>query len=401
MSRRVPIVYLSPMSTLQEKISVALGTIRNPRTGADVLSAEMVRDIATTTDGKVRLALLLGAADDATLVRDVRQAIEAIPGVVEVRVDVRDPAQANPAPTPARTGNTTVPNSGRPVAPSTGSARRPLPVMEAPAAPKAQSKVPAPVPYPNLGRIIAVSSGKGGVGKSTVAVNLAIALAKLGKRVGIMDADIYGPNLPLMLGVDAAPPVRDEKIIPLEAHGVKVISIGFLIEKDQPAIWRGPIVMKIITQFLRDVEWGQLDYFLVDMPPGTGDAQLSLVQATQVHGAVIVTTPQQVAVGDALRGVKMFERTAVPVLGIVENMSYFENPETGKPIAVFGTGGGARLAKECDLPLLGQVPLDPRIQEGGDSGRPIVVAEPASKAARELEHIAQRVIDRMDERYPR
>ena len=204
-----------------------------------------------------------------------------------------------------------------------------------------------------------------------------------------------------MLGVDAAPPVRDEKIIPLEAHGVKVISIGFLIEKDQPAIWRGPIVMKIITQFLRDVEWGQLDYFLVDMPPGTGDAQLSLVQATQVHGAVIVTTPQQVAVGDALRGVKMFERTAVPVLGIVENMSYFENPETGKPIAVFGTGGGARLAKECDLPLLGQVPLDPRIQEGGDSGRPIVVAEPASKAARELEHIAQRVIERMDERYPR
>jgi ATP-binding protein involved in chromosome partitioning len=363
--------------SLQEQITTALATVRNPRTGADVVAAEMVRDIATTTDGKVRLTLLLGAADDATLVRDVRQAIAAIPGVVDVRVDVRDPTQSNPAPTPAR---------------------RSLPVMDT-ASPKPAKGVPDPVQYPNLGRIIAVSSGKGGVGKSTVAVNLALALAALGKRVGIMDADIYGPNLPLMLGVDAAPAVRDEKIIPLEAHGVKVISIGFLIEKDQPAIWRGPIVMKIITQFLRDVAWGELDYFLVDMPPGTGDAQLSLVQATQVHAAVIVTTPQQVAVGDALRGVKMFERTAVPVLGIVENMSYFENPETGKPIAVFGTGGGARLAKECDLPLLGQIPLDPRIQEGGDSGRPIVVAEPTSKAAREMGHIAQLVIERMNERY--
>ena len=367
------------MPTLQEKIESALRAVINPRTGADVWAAERVRDIATTVDGKVRLTFLLDAADDATLVRDVRQAIEAIPGVVDVRVDVRDPAQANPAPTPAR--------------------RAPLPVMDAAPAPKAPPKVPEPVQYPNLGRIIAVSSGKGGVGKSTVAVNLALALAKMGKRVGIMDADIYGPNLPLMLGVDAAPPVRDDKIIPLEAHGVKVISIGFLIERDQPAIWRGPIVMKIITQFLRDVAWGQLDYFLVDMPPGTGDAQLSLVQATQVHAAVIVTTPQQVSVGDALRGVKMFERTAVPVLGIVENMSYFENPETGKPIAVFGTGGGARLAEECGLPLLGQIPLDPRIQEGGDTGRPIVIAEPTSKAAREMELVAQRVVERLAERY--
>ncbi len=367
------------MPTLQEKISGALGAVRNPRTGVDVLSAEMVRDIATTTDGKVRLTLMIGAQDDATLVRDVRQAIERLDGVTDVRVDVRDPSQSNPAPTPAR--------------------RNPLPVMEAAPAPKPPKQVPDPVQYPNLGRIIAISSGKGGVGKSTVAVNLAVALARQGKRVGIMDADIYGPNLPLMLGVDAAPAVRDDKIIPLEAHGIKVISIGFLIEKDQPAIWRGPIVMKIITQFLRDVQWGELDYFLVDMPPGTGDAQLSLVQATQVHAAVIVTTPQQVSVGDALRGVKMFERTAVPVLGIVENMSYFENPETGKPIAVFGSGGGARLAEECDLPLLGKIPLDPRIQEGGDSGRPIVVAEPNSKAAKELDQVATRVMARIAERY--
>lgn len=384
-----------------ERITGALAAVRNPRTGADVMAAEQVRDIATSRDGKVRLTLLLAPEDDATLVRDVRQAIEALDGVTDVRVDVRDPAQSES--TPARRAPTTPPNmnqpmGGTPKAPASGGMGRALPVMDA-APQKAPPKVPEPVQYPNLGRIIAVSSGKGGVGKSTVAVNLAIALAKAGKKVGIMDADIYGPNLPLMLGVDAAPAVRDEKIIPLEAHGVKVISLGFLIEKEQPAIWRGPIVMKIITQFLRDVNWGQLDYFLVDMPPGTGDAQLSLVQATQVHGAVIVTTPQQVAVGDALRGVKMFERTAVPVLGIVENMSYFENPETGKPIALFGTGGGERLAKECDLPLLGQVPIDPRIQEGGDTGRPIVAAEPDSKAAKAITAVAERVMQRVAERY--
>ncbi len=376
-----------------ERITGALARVRNPRTGADVMAAEMVRDIATTVDGKVRLTLLLGAADDATLVRDVRQTLETLDGVTDVRVDVRDPAQTEP--TPAR--RAPAPPMNQPPAPSSGSGRS-LPVMDAKPT-KAPPKVPEPVAYPNLGRIIAVSSGKGGVGKSTVAVNVAVALAKAGKRVGIMDADIYGPNLPLMLGVDAAPAVRDEKIIPLEAYGIKVMSIGFLIEKEQPAIWRGPIVMKILTQFLKDVAWGQLDYFFVDMPPGTGDAQLSLVQATQVHGAIIVTTPQQVAVGDALRGVKMFERTAVPVLGIVENMSYFENPETGKPIALFGTGGGARLAEECGLPLLGQVPIDPRIQEGGDTGRPIVDAEPTSKAAREIEQIAQRMVARLNERY--
>jgi ATP-binding protein involved in chromosome partitioning len=378
------------MQPLMERITGALAAVRNPRTGADVMAAEQVRDIATSREGKVRLTLLLAPEDDATLVRDVRQAIEALDGVTDVRVDVRDPAQSEP--TPARRAPEPM---NQPKAPGTG---RALPVMDS-APQKAPPKVPEPVQYPNLGRIIAISSGKGGVGKSTVAVNLAIALAKAGKKVGIMDADIYGPNLPLMLGVDAAPAVRDEKIIPLEAHGVKVISLGFLIEKEQPAIWRGPIVMKIITQFLRDVNWGQLDYFLVDMPPGTGDAQLSLVQATQVHGAVIVTTPQQVAVGDALRGVKMFERTAVPVLGIVENMSYFENPETGKPIALFGSGGGERLAKECDLPLLGQVPIDPRIQEGGDTGRPIVAVEPESKAAKAISAVAERVMQRVAERY--
>jgi ATP-binding protein involved in chromosome partitioning len=258
-----------------------------------------------------------------------------------------------------------------------------------PAAPR--PSVPPPVTYPGLGQIIAVSSGKGGVGKSTIAVNLAVALARQGARVGLMDADVYGPNVPRMMGVNAPPPVVDEKIIPLEAHGVKLISLGFLIERDQPAIWRGPIVMKIVTQFLRDVKWGGLDFLIVDMPPGTGDAQLSLVQATPVRGAIIVTTPQDVATGDALRGAKMFQRVGVPVIGIVENMSWFECPHCGKPTALFGSGGGQRLADELELPLLGQVPLHPRVREGGDAGTPIVAAEPESGAARAIEALAERV----------
>jgi ATP-binding protein involved in chromosome partitioning len=255
----------------------------------------------------------------------------------------------------------------------------------------ARAAVPAPIPvnYPNLGKIIAISSGKGGVGKSTVASNLAIALAKSGKRVGLMDADIYGPNLPRMMGVNEPPRVENEKMQPLEAHGVKIMSLGFIIERDQPAIWRGPIIMKIITQFIRDVAWGELDYFLIDLPPGTGDAQLSLVQATRVAGAVIVTTPQEVAIGDALRGAKMFQRVDVPVLGVVENMSWFECAHCGEKTFLFGSGGGARLAAELGVPLLGQVPLYQPVLTGGDTGLPIVVGEPDSPAARALSATAR------------
>ena len=270
-------------------------------------------------------------------------------------------------------------------------AGRALPVMDDRPAQRPVPPPQQPVTYPNLGRVIAISSGKGGVGKSTVATNLAVALARGGSRVGLMDGDIYGPNLPRMMGVNAPPAVVNEKIVPLEAHGVKIISLGFLIERDQPAIWRGPIVMKIVNQFLRDVAWGELDYFIVDLPPGTGDAQLSLVQATHVGGAIIVTTPQEVAVGDALRGAKMFQRVNVPVLGIVENMSWFECPHCGKPTALFGSGGGERLAAELGLPLLGQVPLYPRVMEGGDRGEPIVVADAQSSAARALTAFAEKV----------
>jgi ATP-binding protein involved in chromosome partitioning len=271
-------------------------------------------------------------------------------------------------------------------------ASRALPVMgQEPQSQRAAVPAPTPVAYPHLGNIIAISSGKGGVGKSTVATNLAVALAQLGARVGLMDADIYGPNIPRMMGVNGAPPVENEKIIPLQAHGVKIMSLGFMIERDQPAIWRGPIIMKIITQFLRDVQWGELDYFLVDMPPGTGDAQLSLVQATMVHGAIIVTTPQEVAAGDALRGAKMFQRVAVPVLGVVENMSYFICPHCDEKHTIFGSGGAKRLAEELDVPLLGQIPFFPAVLSGADRGDPIVVSEPATPAAKAMIDLAGRL----------
>ena len=361
---------------LQERVTDALSRIRNNRVGTNVLEAEMIRDIATTTDGKVRLSLFLTPDDDATVVREVRQTLQQVPGVTDVRVDVKDASQASkPAPpAPKSAASRTLPVIGQ----ETQSQRAAVPA-------------PTPIAYPNLGKVIAISSGKGGVGKSTVASNLAIALVKQGARVGLMDADIYGPNIPRMMGVNAPPPVENEKIIPLQAHGVKIMSLGFMIERDQPAIWRGPIIMKIITQFLRDVQWGELDYFLVDMPPGTGDAQLSLVQATMVHGAIIVTTPQEVASGDALRGAKMFERVAVPVLGVVENMSHFICPHCDEKHRIFGSGGGKRLAEELDVPLLGEIPFFPAVLSGADRGEPIVVSEPATPAAKALIDLAGRL----------
>ena len=356
-------------ANLQERISDALSRIRSKRVGTNILDAEMVSELATTTDGKVRLSVFLTADDDAAVVREIRQAIQQVEGVTDVRVDVKDGSRTEPAPR---------------------SSSRALPVMGQ-AAQRATPPAPTPVAYPGLGNIVAISSGKGGVGKSTVATNLAIALARQGARVGLMDADIYGPNIPRMMGVTGQPPVEREKIIPLQAHGIKLMSLGFMIDRDQPAIWRGPIIMKIITQFLRDVQWGELDYLLVDMPPGTGDAQLSLVQATTIHGALIVTTPQEVASGDALRGAKMFQRVAVPVLGIVENMSYLVCPHCGERTPIFGSGGGARLAEELGVPLLAEIPLYGPVLEGGDRGEPIVVGEPDAPAAQAVLDLAERL----------
>ena len=375
--------------TMQTRIAHALQDVVNPRTSEDVIRSGMIRDVAVSVEGRVRFTILLDAQDPASLVREVRQAAERVDGVQDVRVDVRDPSQSS--------ASSAVPPVSRvPSAPPpafTPPKGRSLPVMGQEPKAKAVPPAPTPVAYPNLGRIIAISSGKGGVGKSTVSVNLAVAMARQGLRVGLMDADVYGPNIPMMMGVNSAPPVVGDRIQPLSAHGVKLMSLGFLIERDQPAIWRGPIVMKIVTQFLRDVNWGTLDYLLVDMPPGTGDAQLSLVQATHVHGAVIVTTPQPVSTGDALRGAKMFERVSVPVLGIVENMSYLLCAHCGKPTPLFGSGGGRALADELQVPLLGEIPLETGVREGGDSGSPIIIAQPDSPAARALSSIATRIIE--------
>jgi ATP-binding protein involved in chromosome partitioning len=237
---------------------------------------------------------------------------------------------------------------------------------------------------------VAVASGKGGVGKSTVAANLAVALAQEGAKVGLLDADIYGPNIPLMLGVAGRRPrVINEKIQPIEAYDVKVMSMAFLVQEDQPIIWRGPMLHGAIRQFLTDVDWGELDYLIVDLPPGTGDAQLSLAQSLPLTGGVVVTTPQAVAVADVVKGIAMFKKLGVPVLGVIENMSYFIAPDTGNRYDIFGHGGGQNVAERMDVPFLGEIPIDPRIREGGDTGEPIVVAAPDSPAGQALKNLGQ------------
>ncbi len=235
---------------------------------------------------------------------------------------------------------------------------------------------------------IAVASGKGGVGKSTVAVNLAVSLAQSGARVGLLDADIYGPNIPTMMGVERLPPPKDNKLVPAEAYGVQLMSIGFLVKPEQPLIWRGPMLHSAIRQFLTDVQWNELDYLVIDLPPGTGDAQLSLSQSLPLSGGVIVTLPQQVSLDDALRGLEMFRELNVPLLGIVENMSYLELPD-GTKMDVFGSGGGEKLAQETGVPFIGAIPLDPTVREGGDSGKPVVITHPESAVAKALKAVAE------------
>jgi ATP-binding protein involved in chromosome partitioning len=248
------------------------------------------------------------------------------------------------------------------------------------------------VSVPGVRNIIAVSSGKGGVGKSTVAVNLAVCLAQDGARVGLMDADVYGPNVPIMLGVSEARPELDgNKLIPIEAHGVRLMSMALLQPGDKPMIVRGPILHGLVKQFLSDVKWGELDYLIVDMPPGTGDVQLSLAQLVPVQGAVLVTTPQDVAVADVRRALRMFETVQIPVLGVVENMSYFIAPDTGNRYDIFGEGGGQKLAEAYGVPFLGAVPLGIEVREGGDNGVPVVVSQPDSPQARAFRHVAEEV----------
>jgi len=248
------------------------------------------------------------------------------------------------------------------------------------------------VAIPGVRNIVAVSSGKGGVGKSTVAVNLSVALAQNGARVGLMDADVYGPNVPLMLGTGFdQPEVRNGQLVPIEAHGIKMISMAVLVPLDKPMILRGPMLHGVVRQFLTDVSWGELDYLIVDMPPGTGDVQLSLAQLVPVQGAVVVTTPQEVSLSDVRRAVKMFETVNVPVLGVIENMSYFIAPDTGNRYDIFGKGGGRKLADEYGLNFLGEVPLGMEVREGGDNGSPVVVSAPDSPQASAFRKVAEEV----------
>ena len=263
---------------------------------------------------------------------------------------------------------------------------------------------PDPRLLPEVDRVVAVASGKGGVGKSTVAVNLAVSLAAMGHRVGLLDADIYGPSLPMMMGVtENRPRVAEDggALLPFEAHGVKVMSLGFILEVDTPVIWRGPMVMKAIEQLLGDVEWGALDYMIVDLPPGTGDAQLTLTQKVPLSGVVIVTTPQDVALIDARKGLAMFKKVSVPVLGIVENMSTFICPNCGAATDIFKKGGGERTARELECPYLGSIPLDPAVAIGGDSGLPIVVSDPEGAHGDAFRAAAEAVVRASAEETPR
>jgi len=326
----------------------ALSKVQEPELHQDLVTLNMIRELEIQGD---RVAFTVMLTTPACPLRgrietEARQAVMALEGVKEVVIKM----------------DSDVPNDGR---------MRGLVNM----------------PIRNA---IAVGSGKGGVGKSTVAVNLAVALAQAGARVGLMDADIYGPNIPTMLGVEKLPPPQGQKLIPAQAYGIKMISMGLLVKPGQPLIWRGPMLNSAIRQFLGDVEWGELDYLIVDLPPGTGDAALSLAQALPLSGAVIVTLPQLVSLEDAGRGLNMFRTLEVPILGIVENMSYLELPD-GSRMDIFGSGGGEQLAQATQTTFLGKVPIDQNVRIGGDSGKPIIATHPDSPVAKALIEIAQKV----------
>ena len=248
---------------------------------------------------------------------------------------------------------------------------------------------------PGVKNIVAIASGKGGVGKSTVSVSLAVALARTGARVGLLDTDIYGPSIPIMMGITEKPEIRGEKLIPIVKYGVSLMSIGFMIAEDTPLIWRGPMVMKAVEQLLTDVEWGNLDYLLMDLPPGTGDVQLTLAQKVPLTGVVIVTTPQDVALLDVVRGISMFRKLDVPILGVIENMSFFRCPHCGERSDIFSHGGGEVASKKLDVPFLGEVPIDLKIREGGDAGRPVLVDDSESPQSKVFMNLAEQLVSRI------
>ena len=332
----------------------SLKAVKYPGYSRDIVSFGLVKQVAVE-DGTVRVELELtgGTPEVATQIKTgCEAALNAVAGVKQVSVEVHQPQPASPA------------------------AGGPSPWAN-------QNRVPG------VRRILAVASGKGGVGKSTVSANLACALSHLGEAVGLLDCDIYGPTIPLMMGTRERPTVsNDEKLIPPVAHGIKLMSMGFLLEDDQPVIWRGPMIVKTIQQFLMQVAWSELDYLIVDLPPGTGDAQLTLCQTTPLDGGVIVTTPQEASLGVVRKGIAMFRKVNIPILGIIENMSYFTAPD-GQRIEIFGHGGGKAEAQRQGTPFLGEIPLFPEIRIGGDRGVPVVVSHPDTLYGQAFVTIAQ------------
>jgi ATP-binding protein involved in chromosome partitioning len=332
----------------KEIVLNALRNVQEPELHKDLVSLNMIQDLEIH-DGTVNFSLVLttpACPFKSKMENEAREAVKTIPGVSEVNIKL----------------DSDVPTDGR----SRGLLE--LPIRNA----------------------IAIASGKGGVGKSTVAVNLAVVLAQSGARVGLLDADIYGPNVPTMMGVNQLPGQRDNKLIPAEAYGVKIMSIGFLVKADQPVIWRGPMLHSVIRQFLTDVEWGELDYLIVDLPPGTGDAPLSLIQSLPLSGGLIVTLPQQVSIDDARRGLEMFRQLDVSILGVVENMSYLELPD-GTKMDIFGSGGGEKLATESMVSFVKAIPMDPSVRKSGDNGIPVVISNPDSAVAKALVEMSEDV----------
>ena len=355
-----------------QEILEALKGVTDPDRNADIVSLEMVSGLAVK-DGNVVFAIEVDPERGDRL-EPVRKAAEdavmGLAGVVSVSAVLT--AERQPGP-----------RSQSPPGQAAAPAPAPAPGPE----PQAQKPL-----VPGVGAIIAVASGKGGVGKSTVAVNLALGLAAAGHKIGVLDADIYGPSMPRMMGISGRPASPDGKIlIPMENFGVKCMSIGFLVAEDTPMIWRGPMVMGALQQMLRDVKWGELDVLVVDMPPGTGDAQLTMAQSVPLAGAVLVSTPQDIALLDARRGLNMFQRVNVPVLGIIENMSYFNCPNCGHRTEIFSHGGAKAEAEKLGVDFLGEVPLDVAIRETSDGGRPIVVSDPESDNAKRFRAIADKV----------
>ncbi|HJZ68583.1 MAG TPA: iron-sulfur cluster carrier protein ApbC [Blastocatellia bacterium] len=334
----------------QESVLAALRTVKDPALNRDIVSLNFIRDLEVK-DSTVTFKLVLNTPLSPTkrkLQQAARDAVLTLPGVKAVEINLQS---------------------------------------EIPKARAAEGKQMVP----GIANIVAVSSGKGGVGKSTVAVNVAVALGQYGASVGLLDTDVYGPNVPIMVGVNEEPAVSGQRLLPHQVYGIKVMSLGFLNRGDKPVIWRGPMLHTAVKQFLYDVEWGELDYLIVDMPPGTGDAQLSLAQLVPVQGAVLVTTPQEVAMADVRKAFNMFEQVHIPVLGIVENMSYFVCPNCSERHEIFGVGGGERLAKRFNSSLLGQIPLSITVREGGDIGVPVVVGMPDSPQAEAFKEIADNV----------